>query len=234
MLLYVRLRKSNIMELHHALNRGVEKKNIFLDTQDYARFVHDLFEFNKVPPTHNLRRLTGGDNKKMFDLRSRTSDKKLVDLHGWCLMKNHYHLLLSERIDGGRVLFLRRLNIGYAKYFNEKYKRSGYLFQGRTKKVPVTTDAHFLHILHYIHLNPLDFLSGAQKWRALKVRDTARALAHLDAYKWSSYRDYCGIRNFPSILSIDLFSDVFGNYRKTIGEYLRDIKVEFIRDMILE
>lgn len=222
------------MDLYHALNRGVEKRNIFLDSQDHARFVHDLFEFNKVPPTHNIRRLIGED-PDMFDLRSRTLVRGgLVDLHGWCLMKNHYHLLLSERVDGGRVLFLRRLNIGYAKYFNEKYKHTGYVFQGRTKKVHITSDAHFLHILHYIHLNPLDFLAGARTWRSGEITDAQKALKYLDNYKWSSYRDYCGVRNFPSILSKDLFSEVFENYCAVIENFLRDLSSSSMQDKDLE
>ena len=78
-------------------------------------------------------------------------------------MGNHYHLLLSERREGGISDFMRKVNVGYAKFFNEKYKRTGTLFQGRTKKVLVDSDAHFLHILHYIHLNPLDLLNGAKQ-----------------------------------------------------------------------
>ena len=137
------------MELWHALNRGVDKRTIFEDSQDRARFVHDLFEFNDEKAAQNTSR------SNMSNLRSRSL---LVDIHGWCLMKNHYHLLLSERVDGGITKFIRKLNIGYAKYFNEKYHRSGTLFQGRTKRVLISSDAHFLHILHYLHLNPLHLL----------------------------------------------------------------------------
>ena len=135
-------------------------------------------------------------------------------------MKNHYHLLLSERIERGLTLFLRKLNVGYANYFNEKYRRSGALFQGRTKKVLIPSSAHFLHILHYIHLNPLDYLSGAQGWRNNRVSEPRKAKAYLEKYRWSSYMDYCGAKNFPSVAAMDFFKDSIGNVAKETLSYL--------------
>lgn len=185
-----------------------------------------MYAFNDTRPAANTYRLP-----RLGDLAPRT---RLVDIHAWCLMGNHYHLLLSERVDKGISLFLRKLNVGYANYFNERYKRNGALFQGRTKKILIANDAHFLHILHYIHLNPLDFLEGAKEWRALKIGRSSVALAHLDAYRWSSYRDYCGERNFGSLITKDLFNDVFGNYRKVITAYLKDVELEGVRPLLLE
>ena len=171
----------------------------------------------------NTRRVVNGANPSMFDLVGRTSKREqLIDLHGWCLMGNHYHLLVSERVSGGLTRFIMRLNVGYAKYFNEKYKRAGTLFQGRTRKILIDSDAHFLHILHYIHLNPLDFLDGSEDWRDFRIKDSLKALGHLNAYRWSSYLDYCGEKNFPSILTTGLFSDVYKNYSNAIRSHLKD------------
>lgn len=219
------------MELYHALNRGVEKRQIFLDTQDRARFVHDLYEFNDSAPADNSRRLS-----PMIELRSQSYGKRdcIVQIHGWCIMGNHYHLLLSELKENGISLFLKKLNIGYAMYFNEKYKRIGSLFAGRTKKIRITSDAHFLHILHYIHLNPLDLLKGAASWRTLEIRDSKQALMHLETYRWSSYLDYCGRKNFPSIITKELFGDIFKNYKKTIASYMRDIEISSLKPFLLE
>ena len=219
------------MELFHALNRGVDGRNIFLDSKDYARFVHDLFEFNDQSPATNINyALT--HHAEYIDLRSRYIGarvrEKLVDIHGWCLMKNHYHLLLSERVEGGISLFLRKLNIGYAKYFNERYERRGTLFQGRTKKILIERDAHFLYILHYIHLNPLDYLGGAEEWRVRSkngIKNAKQAFAYLEQYRWSSYLDYIGKENFPSILTTSLFKDVFTDYPQVLKEYLEDADV---------
>jgi putative transposase len=207
------------MELFHALNRGVDGRKIFLDTQDYARFAHDLYEFNDVAPApeYNRRDLHVGLTKSYMR-------KRLVEIHGWVLMENHYHLLLSELVEGGLVLFLRKLNIGYARYFNDRYERKGALFQGRTKKIVLKEHEHFLYILHYIHLNPLDYLEGAQKWRERDKGDISNvqeALEYLKNYRWSSYLDYSGTRNFPSILTIDLFKNALDDYASDLKNYLQ-------------
>ncbi len=140
-------------------------------------------------------------------------------------MKNHYHLLLSERTPGGIGLFLRKLNVGYANYFNERYERKGALFQGRTKKIVIDHEAHFLYILHYIHLNPLDYLPGAEEWRIRSkssLPSIDEALAYLDSYRWSSYPDYAGKKNFPSILTMSFFKGALGDPHAATQEYLRD------------
>ncbi|MBY0539755.1 hypothetical protein K2P56_05020 [Patescibacteria group bacterium] len=228
------------MDIYHALNRGVDKRTLFLDSQDYARFVHDMYAFNNTAPARHTNRSARLENPPMVDFVSRPLGKnRLVDIHGWVLMKNHYHLLLSERVEGGVTLFLRKLNIGYAKYFNERYKRSGTLFQGRTKKVLIERDTQFLYILLYIHLNPLDYLKGAQKWR---MRDkgstrlsTKDVLEYLSKYRWSSYLDYCGEKNFPSILTTTLFdSEGVGKHQKSIVGYLKETGEDIDQEKILE
>src|SRR5690606_27220182 len=103
------------------LNRGVEKRDIVLDDKDRLRFVHDLFVFNDAKPAPNAilpRRHTFEDNVKKRSI--------LVHIHAWCLMNNHYHLLVSPKDDDLKNLsaFMKKLNMGYAKYFNEKYERS--------------------------------------------------------------------------------------------------------------
>lgn len=221
------------MELYHVLNRGVEKRQIFMDTQDYARFIHDMFEFNDSKPAGNAyRKFKPG---KMMDLGNPSLERdRIVDVHGWCLMKNHYHLLISELVEGGLVLFMRKMNVGYANYFNTRYTRDGGLFQGKTKKIRINTDAHFLHILNYIHLNPLDYLKGAKDWRKRTIESTTRAKEHLSKYRWSSYQDYCGTKNFPSILSTDLFGEPPSRFQKKTLAYLQDIEMTNIRPYVLE
>jgi putative transposase len=208
------------MELFHALNRGVDQRVIFKDTQDYARFVHNLYEFNDHAPAPAFTRRTASNvGHTMSDSR-----EKLVDIHGWCLMKNHYHLLLSERIDSGMSLFLRKLNVGYARYFNQRHGRAGFLLQGRTKKILVDRHAYFLYILHYIHLNPLDYLQVAKQWRirdGQQLRDESEVLFYLKSYRWSSFRDYCGTKNFPSLITKKLFAEALGDYENALVGYLR-------------
>ncbi len=226
------------MELYHVLNRGVERRTIFVDDRDRARFVHDLYEFNDTAPTINNNRLSmidlGGLSLGASSPERADSRTRLVDIHGWCIMGNHYHLLLSERMDGGLSKFLMKLNVGYAKYFNERYTRSGYVFQGRTKRIQIKRDAHFLHILHYIHLNPLDFRHDTSQWRSKEIANSKTALKHLNEYRWSSYLDYCGTPNFPSVLTRDLFGGVFKDYPRTLRAFLQDMELQSLAKITLE
>ena len=224
------------MDLYHALNRGVDKRTIFLDDQDRARFVHDLYEFNDSKPVKNAGRI---NKTNMSGLRDHSFTEKpgerLVDIHGWCLMGNHYHLLLNECTDNGLSLFLRKLNTGYANYFNIRYERIGTLFQGRTKKILIDSDAYFLHILNYIHLNPLDLTEGAKTWREREVSNSNDALDFLHSYRWSSYQDYAGTKNFPSILTTKFFQEVFEDqYTNQLQQYLKDIEINSIKSILLE
>ena len=223
------------MELYHVINRGVDGRNIFLDTQDYARFVHDLYEFNDTAPALEFTRAPFSNmNVGRTTSHIRTC---LVDIHGWELMKNHYHLLLSERVEGGLTLFLRKLS-GYARYFNERHKRRGTLFQGRTKKILIERQEHFLYILHYVHLNSLDYFPGAKGWRQRDkgtIPEISKVLEYLQNYRWSSYPDYCNLSNFPSILTKTLFEHSLGaDYLSTLKEYLTEKSAEEIDPKSLE
>lgn len=216
------------MELWHALNRGVDGRDIFMDDRDRLRFIHDLYEFNDTTPAGSNKGYHFKSRDIVSPYISRTRER-LVEIHGWCLMKNHYHLLISELIGNGISLFLRKLNVGYANYFNEKYDRVGTLFQGRTKKILIENDAHFNYILHYIHLNPLDYLTGAEKWRERShagIHSAKDALNYLKQYRWSSYPDYAGQKNFPSILTTSLFRDAHSDYPRALRDYLTDAEAD--------
>ena len=222
------------MDLYHVLNRGIDGRNLFLDSRDYSRFVHNLYEFNDTAPAPAYCRRSSNPN---VGHRKSYIRERLVEIHGWCLMKDHYHLLISELTEGGLLKFITKVNIGYAKYYNERYGRHGHLFQGKTKKILIEHEAHLLYILHYLHLNPLDYLSGAKKWRERDkgtIKDTNVAMKYLVGYRWSSYLDYCGIKNFPSILTKSLFGKMFGDYGKTIKEYLKDAGESLTADSVLE
>jgi len=152
-------------------------------------------------------------------------------------MKDHYHLLISERVEGGLIKFIMKVNVGYAKYYNERYGRRGHLFQGKTKKILIEHEAHFLYILHYLHLNPLDYLAGATEWRErdkYAIKNLKETLEYLNGYRWSSYIDYCGKKNLPSILTKNLFGKTFDNYQEAIKDYLKDAERSSITDFVLE
>lgn len=221
------------MELYHVYNRGVEKRTICESDRDRVRFVHSLYEFNDTSPANNVAHFFEHKDiaSPFFEARDRD---QLVDIHGWCLMRNHYHLLLSERFPGGIAEFTRKLGIGFTHYYNECHDRDGVLFQGRTKKKLIETDAHFLYIMHYIHLNPLDYMKGAGDWRNGGLTRPKYALRYLDGYRWSSFFDYCDKKNFPSVITTGLFGEVFRDYRRDIEHYLKDISFDGIESLLLE
>lgn len=215
------------MELFHVINRGVDGRDLFADSQDYARFVHDLYEFNDQSPALEFHRASS--RTKNVGRRTSYIREQLVALHAWTLMKNHYHLVLSELVEGGLTLFLRKLS-GYARYFNDRHERKGTLLQGRTKKILIQTEPHFLYILHYVHLNPLDYLPGAETWRERDkgtITDVPLMLKYLQTYRWSSYRDYAGIRNFPSVISKEPFDLSPREYTASLRAYLSDRTGDF-------
>jgi len=210
---------------YHLLNRGVDKRNIFLDQKDYLRFIHDLFEFND---TANVNSNNSRHSKELLDIgcpvvgkrKERKPRELLVKIHFFCLMPNHYHLLVSPIVDDGIPRFMKKLNMGYAKYFNEKNGRVGALFQGKYKSVLVTRDAHFLHLPYYIHFNPLDL--QMPEWRKRKIRNPKQAYEYLKSYRWSSHLDYLGIKNFPSVTQRDFFLDFFED-KKAYNRFVKEL-----------
>lgn len=217
------------MDLFHTLNRGVDKRKIFLDKKDHLRFVHNLRGFNNRERTPDARiRFTEKD-------LTLSKQKPLVDIHAFCLMPNHYHLLLSPRIDGGIPQFMKKVNMGYAKYFNEKYKRVGALFQGKYKSIAITKEAHGIYIPYYIHLNPLDLISP--EWRNKKLVNYSGARDFLKSYRWSSFLDYTGHSNFPTVTYREFLLGVFaerGGHEKDIFRWLKELSLATVSDVALE
>lgn len=210
------------MNFIHALNRGVEKRSIAQDDKDRLRFVASLYEMNNARHVENTAR------SALFEVRPRTDDReRLVTVHAWCLMGNHYHLLISDAVSEGVSLFLKKLNVGYTLYFNLRHERNGVLFQGKTKRIPITTDAHYLYILPYIHLNPLDFLKNGRDWRTQCIKDQRAAVTWITDYRWSSYRNYVGEQEFSSILA---GSDFFADRKAHVKELERFLKSGFGAD----
>lgn len=201
------------MEFWHLIGRGVEKRDVVMDDQDRIRFIHDLFVLNDANPVPNYIL-----NERKDEHRKR---EQLIDIHTFCLMNNHYHLLVSEKVESGISLFMHKMNMGYTKYFNKRYERSGVLWQGKHRKVLIARDAHFLYIPFYIHLNPLDYTYP--EWRKGEVRNVSGALAALRDYRWSSHLDYSGGHNFPSVIRQNEISHVLGmsrEYEHTIKEII--------------
>ena len=170
--------------------------------------------------------------------RERKSRKLLVKILAFCLMPNHFHLLLQQVKDGGIIKFMQKLGTGYTMYFNKVYERVGSLFQGRFKAVLVNQESHFIHLPYYIHCNPLDL--KFPEWRnygGSTSIDWRGAVGFLEKYRWSSYLDYIGKKNFPSVTQREFLTEFLGGpeqYRKDTIKWLKEMDLEEIKNLILE
>ncbi len=209
-------------QIYHIYNRGVEKRDIFMDKQDYLRFIHCLFALNDQASFKNLTRISmsqvGLDSLEKYNTQKRKPRKLLVEILVFCLMPNHFHLMLRQKTENGIVRFMQKLGTAHAKYFNQKYDRVGPLFQGKFKAVLVEKNAHFLYLPHYIHINPLDLMGSK------KMTSNTEKIKFLEKYKWSSLPDYMNIKNFPSVTQRDFLLETFkknGGYRNDVEKCIK-------------
>ena len=224
-------------EIYHVYNRGVDKRKVFLDDEDRLRFIHDLFEFNDEEPAENIyyRRRRQSYEVGPRKIGVRMPRKLLVEILAFCIMKNHFHLMLRQKREGGITKFMHKLGTGYTSYFNQKYERVGALFQGKYKIAHLTADPHFVHLPYYIHLNPLDYFTP--EWRERRISDHKKALKFLETYRWSSHLDYLGKQNFPSVTQREFLLNFFDGtkgYEKSISEWVRSLDLETIEGVTLE
>jgi len=135
-------------EYYHIYNRGVDKRKIFSDIFDVLRFYQCMEEFNVIEPV-------GSIYENHFNKLGRPTSKseKLVDIVVYCLNLNHFHFILTPLTDDGISEFMKRLLGGYTKYFNNKHKRNGSLFQGAFKDIHIDSDEYLMHLSAYVNLN---------------------------------------------------------------------------------
>ena len=142
---------------YNIYNRGVEKRVIFLDEQDYGVFLSYLKEYLSPKDEQDLRErlsdasISSRDKDKILkSLRLNNFNEEIV-LLAYCLMPNHFHFFVKQRSPGSIDKFMNSLGTRYTMYFNRKYSRVGSLYQGVYKAVFITTEAQFLHLSRYIH-----------------------------------------------------------------------------------
>ncbi|MDO8570595.1 MAG: transposase [Candidatus Daviesbacteria bacterium] len=155
---------------YHIYNRGVEKRQIFINERDFQRFLHTLYFYQYNNPKVPFSR----KEALQYQGLDFTNSPKFVDIICYCLMPNHFHLVLKQTANGDIHKFMQKVLNSYTKYFNTKHKRVGPLLQGTFKAVSIEDDTQLIHVSRYIHLNP--YVSNL-------VKD-------LDNYPQSSYSDY--------------------------------------------
>lgn len=193
---------------YHILNRGVNKQNIFNTDRDYQRFLQTLNYYQFSGPKPKFSQFN------RFRLKDYSKNPKIIDVVCFCLMPNHFHLLLRQLQDGGVVEFVSKISNSYTKYFNTKNNRSGPLLQGEFKAIQIHTDAQLLHVSRYIHLNPL----------VVNLTD------NLEAYPYSSYHNYVTGKS-DLLCTPDLVLQQLGSVEKYIDfvsgheDYARELAI---------
>ena len=218
---------------YHLYNRGVEKRNIFLDDQDYIVFLH-LLKYYLSPPDPNNEHpfanlsLTGFNPVRLRPMQTLFGE---IDLLGYCLMPNHYHLLVRQITRDGITQLTRKISTTYSMYFNRRYKRVGHLFQGIFRAALIQDDSYLLHLSRYIHLNPSPV--------------TAVTGFNPVTYSYSSYQYYLGTKNaswvkpkfildyFQSNINSPFLPKQINSYQKFVEEYLED-SIKYLGPLILE
>lgn len=195
-------------EVYHIVDRGVADSLIFKDVSDYYRGIFSIYEFNNNDSVEIRKKRKARLQLKKEQIKkfikssggpSSAIDTRdlLVEILAFCFMPNHIHLLVRQIQKGGITKFMSKFGTGYAGYFNKKYSRKGYLFQGRFQSVHIKTDDQLKIVFVYIHTNPISLIES--NWKEKGIESPEKVINFLENYKWSSYPDYIGKKNFPSI-----------------------------------
>ncbi len=189
-------------EIYHVYNRGTEKRSVFTSARDYERFLALLYICNqKVRIDERI------DRRKIHEVLEFPRGTTLVDVAAYCLMPNHFHLILRETNEGGISKFMQKLVTGYTMYFNKRHQRSGALFQGKFKAVHAKDDRYLKYLIAYVHLNPIDLTQAFEKEKL--VTNKAQVL---EKYLYSSYLDYTGTkRPENAIVNSHAFPEYFSS-----------------------
>jgi len=167
-------------EFYHIYNRGVEKRDIFMDESDYKRFLLSLHLLNDVENglMHIWKDIKRMEADKVqprvdprLDLRERMHNaNKLVEIVCYCLNPNHYHIILKQKEEKGIEKFMQKLGTSYTMYFNKRHKRNGSLFQGKFKSIHIDSNEYLLYLSAYVNYN--NFIHGGSKnWEYSSVQD---------------------------------------------------------------
>lgn len=160
--------------------------------------------------------------RTLKDLALEDRGEPLISIGAYCLMPNHFHLLVHELKDGGISRFMQKLTTGYTMYFNKRYERTGALFQGKFRAAHANNDSYLKYLVSYIHLNPVKLIEP--KWKENGIGDRVSAEEYLKGYVYSSYLDYAGVdRVEHCILDKNALPEYFlthDDFNKNLMEWL--------------
>ncbi|QQS39372.1 transposase [Candidatus Woesebacteria bacterium] len=203
---------------YHVFNREPNRKVTFTSPDEYERAKITLwyYQFQHLPVCLStlLNKMPDCDRKRITN-ELNIKDERKVDLLAYCLMPNHFHLLLRQKVDGGISKYVGDFQNSYTKYFNKKHNRRGGLLSQRFRAVLIKSHEQLLHLTRYIHLNP--YASGG-------IKD----FDELFCFPYSSIRSYLGTKEDELVnnkLIYDLFEtgDGYCEFMKERGDYQKEL-----------
>jgi len=204
-------------EYYHLYNRGTEKRSIFLSPADYKRFILLLHTCNAESSIH----LSNYPEHLRDDLFTQNFSPRLVSIGCYCLMPNHFHLVVREKQENGLSTFMQKLLTAYSMYFNIKHDRKGRLFEGTFRSSHLDSDEYLRYMFAYVHLNPIK-IKDPDGWAGKRILNPDLARNFLDKFNYSSYKDFQNNdRKEKIIISRRDFPDYFSK-TAIFNDYIND------------
>jgi len=205
-------------KIYHLYNRGVAKQNIFRDSNDYQRLLDNFGYYLEATIKTKISDVL---KDKLKEILKQKPKKTLVSIISYCLMPNHFHLIVEQSREGGISRFMKDSLNSYSRYFNTRYERVGPIFQGRFKAIEVKDEDQLIHLSRYIHINPY----------------MANITDDLENYPWSSLKPF--IKNQKTRLSNPgLILEIIGSpkkYKNFVQDYAEYTKhLLEIENLLLE
>lgn len=188
---------------------------IFLSDYDYSRFQMLLYTANSKE-TIRFSDINKEDPYRVWEIER---GETLVDIGAYTLMPNHFHLLIKSKNEKDTALFLQRLLLSYAKYFNYKNDRTGALFQGKSKAEHLTNNLYLRYIYSYIHLNIVKLVQS--DWKETGIKNIKKVKESLNNYKFSSFLDYLGVERLEGKI---LNKKAFPGYFDEVNDFGKEIE----------
>lgn len=209
-------------EYYHVYNRGAHKQGVFRERRDWLRFLFGVVYYQSPTQFTNTGRIAQTYDELLgFSVSDEDFDSVLsgrtVELVAFCLMGNHFHLILRELHAGGIARYMQRVELAHTKYFNAKYQTSGHVFQGRYQARNIPDNEYLMHLSAYIHRNPREL-------KAWKGREAE--------YPWSSYQDYVKENRWGGLLAQEIILDQFAGTKES--NYADFIKTSPAKGLELE
>lgn len=186
-------------EYYHIYNRGVDKRPVFLDEEDYLKFIRGLKDFNNKSYYEERAAMV---RKYGFKELSSFLEKveKVVQVLVYCLLPNHFHLILKQIMENGISNILHKIGTGFTNQFNKKYERSGSLFQGPFRAIHIETNDYLLWLSGYVNGN-----------------SEIHGIGNAEEYRWSSYRNFLGLDDNDIISDKEIILSQFWKLEKHKG-----------------